>query len=622
MRRSSLALKASVCTFALAAGCAAASIGTALPAAAAGMNSVCGDVLGALGNLAGPPGDYTTACGVGNQAFGYYPSLPTEQMNDSAMGVKNQVKDSNNSTGVGYGNRVNGVTNGAAFGASNRILGDFSTAIGDANVAYASQSTLTGLSNTIGIDGDNTIATYSSAFGNNNTITGPSGGGGTNYGSTALGSNNKVNGQQNTAIGTSNYIGYLAGASFQKSFAGGFQSSVFGNSGVAIGDGARAGDDLVPADGATAIGQGALAKAAASTGIGAFASATGNESTAIGAASTASGLSSVAVGDSSTAADKNSVAVGYQADANGARSMALGANTFTTSQNQIALGSESKAVAVHTGSYSINGGAVAGLPSDANGLLSIGTAGHERQIQNVAAGVVSASSTDAVNGSQLYVVGANVNTLGATTAAALGGGSTYAPGAGLSAPSYSIQGRSYTSVGSAFTAVDNSLNTMGSQIGSLQQNVVTLQQDVRRGYEGTAVAIASSGPTLSREAKFGVSGRWGNFRGQNAIGVMAQARVNNNLVLRSRRPASRRRRPPGPRTPNPPRSTRMACSSSSARRSWRSTCPTRAATTRSCAKSRRPASRRSTTRRGCPRCFATSGNEISTSRAFWSTSLS
>ena len=148
------------------------------------------------------------------------------------------------------------------------------------------------------------------------------------------------------------------------------------------------------------------------------------------------------------------------------------------------------------------------------------------------------ASTDAVNGSQLYVVGANVNTLGATTAAALGGGSTYVAGSGVSAPNYSVQGRSYSSVGSAFGAVDNSLNTMGAQIGSLQQNVgslqqnvSTLQQDVRRGYEGTAVAIASTGPTISRDTKFGISGKWGSFRGQNAVGFMAQARLNNNIVF-------------------------------------------------------------------------------------------
>jgi hypothetical protein len=164
-------------------------------------------------------------------------------------------------------------------------------------------------------------------------------------------------------------------------------------------------------------------------------------------------------------------------------------------------------------------------------VVSIGSAGHERQIQNVAAGVVSASSTDAVNGSQLYAVGANVNSLGATTANALGGGSTYTPGIGVSAPSYAVQGRTYNNVGAALGAVDNNLSSLQGQVSGLSQDVGALQKSVQRGYEGTAIAIAHTSPTISRDANFGISGKWGNFSGQNALGVTAQARVDKSIVL-------------------------------------------------------------------------------------------
>ena len=40
----------------------------------------------------------------------------------------------------------------------------------------------------------------------------------------------------------------------------------------------------------------------------------------------------------------------------------------------------------------------------ANGVVSVGAAGDERRIQNVAAGEISSTSTDAINGSQLYSV--------------------------------------------------------------------------------------------------------------------------------------------------------------------------------------------------------------------------
>ncbi len=48
-----------------------------------------------------------------------------------------------------------------------------------------------------------------------------------------------------------------------------------------------------------------------------------------------------------------------------------------------------------------NAGAVA---AGSGNVVSVGSAGNERQIQNVAAGAVNATSTDAVNGSQLYSV--------------------------------------------------------------------------------------------------------------------------------------------------------------------------------------------------------------------------
>ena len=71
----------------------------------------------------------------------------------------------------------------------------------------------------------------------------------------------------------------------------------------------------------------------------------------------------------------------------------------------------------------------------------------------MAAGVISATSTDAVNGSQLYSVAAVGNATGTTVAAALGGGSTYTAGSGVSAPSYSVYGSTQTSVGGAITAL-------------------------------------------------------------------------------------------------------------------------------------------------------------------------
>jgi trimeric autotransporter adhesin len=81
-----------------------------------------------------------------------------------------------------------------------------------------------------------------------------------------------------------------------------------------------------------------------------------------------------------------------------------------------------------------------------------GTAG-DRRVTGVSAGAVNATSTDAVNGSQLAALGSRADNLGSTTAAALGGGSTYNPATGaVSAPNYTVGGRSYNNTGAALAA--------------------------------------------------------------------------------------------------------------------------------------------------------------------------
>jgi autotransporter adhesin len=81
--------------------------------------------------------------------------------------------------------------------------------------------------------------------------------------------------------------------------------------------------------------------------------------------------------------------------------------------------------------------------------------GNERKIVNVAAGTLTAGSTDAVNGGQLLTANQRV-------AAAFGGGAGLDVNGQLTAPSYTIQGTVYNDVGSAFTAVNTQLSAMGS----------------------------------------------------------------------------------------------------------------------------------------------------------------
>ena len=115
-------------------------------------------------------------------------------------------------------------------------------------------------------------------------------------------------------------------------------------------------------------------------------------------------------------------AVGSDARALADDSVALGDHAIANNANSVAIGTRSATSDIHTGDYTLNGSyTAAGLPVAANGTVSVGSAGKERQIQNVAAGVISATSTDAINGSQLYATNNYMNNLAGDVKTKLGG---------------------------------------------------------------------------------------------------------------------------------------------------------------------------------------------------------
>ena len=168
-------------------------------------------------------------------------------------------------------------------------------------------------------------------------------------------------------------------------------------SSVALGTNAQAGDNYTVSIGvnskATAgwgVALGGYAEAA-HTGLafGYQAKATGvQDAIALGSFANATGANAMALGDHSTAAVANSVALGHDSVA--------GSNTFNDSSDHATFKND--------GGTDTNVKFQAGLGSNAGGAVSVGKEGFERQIQNVAAGRLSNTSTDAVNGSQLYAV--------------------------------------------------------------------------------------------------------------------------------------------------------------------------------------------------------------------------
>ncbi|WP_310810807.1 YadA-like family protein [Pseudomonas sp. N3-W] len=162
--------------------------------------------------------------------------------------------------------------------------------------------------------------------------------------------------------------------------------------------------------------------------------------------STATGQDSVAVGPTASSTAANAVAIGNGAIAGTANSVALGNGATTAAANATASGVVNGATFNYAGA----------VPT---GVLSVGSAGNERQITNVAAGQVTATSTDAINGSQLFAtdtavtnLGTQATTLGNTSASTLGGGATYSSATGVTGFSQPINAISSTGVVGAATA--------------------------------------------------------------------------------------------------------------------------------------------------------------------------
>ena len=167
---------------------------------------------------------------------------------------------------------------------------------------------------------------------------------------------------------------------------------------------------------------GAIVEADRTISVGTRTQARGDNAVAIGTDSKALAVDATAVGQAAQASAEKTVAVGQGAKATERFTVAMGHNATASHANSVALGTNSATSDVHTGAYTLNTSyTAAGLPVAANGTVSVGSAGKERQIQNVAAGVISATSTDAINGSQLYATNNYLSNLAGGVKNVLGG---------------------------------------------------------------------------------------------------------------------------------------------------------------------------------------------------------
>lgn len=376
--------------FAVLAAAAAVGATVAPVSAATPVSTADGFIFAAVGDQAGQTPDTThNSISYGTVANGTATSI--------AVGQGNTITSANGSSSA-YGNQNTIDGNQAnAFGDGNTVKGAFAQAFGDSNV----------------INGTNAIG-----YGYNNTVAGTT----TNYRDRTFdnepdsatlqtgswNSNSVAIGSKNTALGSSALaVGNEAKAQMSESIAIGHEAQADKTWGIAIGTRATASDVRSLALGhqaksagykANAIGADATANGNHANAIGSSATATGDHAQAFGAGAQATGVRTNVFGSDAAATADYSIAIGNKANASTANSIALGANSTTRSATSVT----NATVAGHT-----FGGFAGTSPV---GSVSVGKAGQERQIHNVAAGKISADSTDAVNGSQLYSVANDLQT--------------------------------------------------------------------------------------------------------------------------------------------------------------------------------------------------------------------
>ncbi|MGY6152506.1 YadA family autotransporter adhesin [Paraburkholderia graminis] len=210
--------------------------------------------------------------------------------------------------------------------------------------------------------------------------------------------------------------------------------------------------------------------------------------------------------------------------ATGTDAVSIGGNAQATTANSVALGSNSVANSATLATAGFNpGGSAISAATAAGGEVSVGAAGAERRITNLAAGQ---NPTDAVNVSQLQSEDAKVNQIGTSTASSLGGGSTYDTTTGaITNPAYSVGGTTVNNVGDALTNLDGRTTQNTSDITNINNTL----NNITNG--GVATRYFHANTTLPDSQATGAE--------SVAIGGNAQSLATNSVALGSNSAADR-----------------------------------------------------------------------------------
>ena len=559
--------------------------------ASGGGSSAVGYLVTTSGNQAFGAGSNTTVSGTAAVGIGY---MNTAKGNRAiSIGAddngKNNTASGDASIAIGKAANAGGTTAAAssiAIGDNAAASGVASTAVGKATLADKDNDSSFGNSSHASGGGSSAIGYLVTTSGNQafgagsfTTVSGPA--------AVGIGYSNEVTGDRAVAIGSAldgvktgvsgNYgvaIGAASRALAEAATAIGKNTTSSGADSIVIGTAATSTSAASSAisvgknsktedQNAVAIGVDSYAKTMDSIAIGNTAKATGAVSTALGARAEALGTSAVAVGINAKAKKDQATALGFSAQANEKNSVALGYSAISSQENAVALGSASTTTtnATSQGSVVIGGKTItwSGAPTvTGTGMqVSVGSVGAERQIKNVAAGEVSKTSTDAINGSQLYAVadalrtkyvsikssatgiGSNENNDGATDTDAIAIGpkasatkpnaTALGKGAAATDSNSTAIGTGAQATGSSSVALGDSANASSSQAIAIGKSTVASQYDavaIGNGSNATAsYTLATNGGAASGLMSISV-GHSTEATKENAVAVGYNSKAN------------------------------------------------------------------------------------------------
>ena len=310
--------------------------------------------------------------------------------NSVAIGLmaktSNEKAGGNSQTAVGVASYADG-EGSSAFGANANATGSTATAIGRATKAIAQSASAFGDSASASSWGATALGVGASARADN---------------SIAVGSAAVTEGRESTALGRRSYAGA------QSATALGTLANASAIVSTAVGNDAKA-----SAIQASALGNGSNASGSGALALGAKSNASAADALATGSNSVASSTNAVAVGKDSNSSAVNAIALGTSSNVSGVSAVVIGTQAKGTHENSVTLGSYSSSAANdfdQTAKALSSFGDTAtsttinynGTSSTQTGAVSVGDGKLVRQIQNVGAGRITATSNDAVNGSQLY----------------------------------------------------------------------------------------------------------------------------------------------------------------------------------------------------------------------------